>query len=321
MKAIRVNENGGPEVMKVEEIDLPAPEADQVAIDVRAAGVNPVDTYIRAGSEGYARPLPYTPGFDAAGVVDAVGSQVEGLQPGDRVYCAGTVSGSYAEKALCKAAQVHPLPENVTFPQGAGIGIPYGTAWRALFQKAHAQPGETVLVHGASGGVGLAAVQIARHAGLRVIGTASSDIGRKLVLDQGAQGVVDHADPAHMKKVVELAGGNGVNVILEMLANVNLEGDLQSLALGGRVVVIGSRGKIEITPRHTMARDASIIGMALFHATENDLRIVHAAIGAGLADGTLSPIVDQVFPLADAPKAHEAVMQSPSKGNIVLSNE
>src|SRR5688572_20536511 len=178
VKAIRVHEFGGPDMMRLEEVDLPAPANDQIRIRIQAIGVNPVDTYIRAGTYGKTTGLPYTPGFDAAGTVEAGGPDVKNVRLGDRVYCAGSVTGTYAETAICNAAQAYPLPPPISFAQGAAIGIPYATAYRALFQRARAIPGESVLVHGASGGVGLAAVQLARAAGLIVIGTAGSESGR-----------------------------------------------------------------------------------------------------------------------------------------------
>jgi len=318
MKAIRVHEFGGPEVMRLEEVSDPRPGPGQVLVKVHAAGVNPVDSYIRSGTYAVKPPLPYTPGMDAAGVVVEVGPDVKGLKAGDRVYTAGTLSGAYAELALCAASQVRPLPARVNFAQGAGVSIPYATAYRALFRRAQALPGETVLVHGASGGVGIAAVQMARAAGLTVIGTAGTERGRALVADQGAHHVVDHSAPGYLEQVLKLTDGRGVDVILEMLANVNLGKDLGLLARGGRVVVIGSRGTVEIDPRATMARDGSILGMALLNATEHELTSIHAALVAGLGNGALRPVVGRELPLADAPRAHHAVMEPGAYGKIVL---
>ena len=317
MKAIRVHGFGGPEVLRLEETNAPMAGPGQVVVKIEAVGVNPVDTYIRSGGYGK-RPLPYTPGSDAAGTVEAVGADVTGFKPGDRVYTAGTITGAYAEKCLCTAAQVRLLPERVTFAEGAGVYVPYYTAWFALFVRAEAKPGETVLVHGASGGVGLAAVQIARAAGLTVIGTAGSERGRQLVAAQGADLVLDHTQDGYLDTAKSYTGGRGIDVVLEMLANVNLGKDLGVVAQNGRVVVIGSRGPVEIDPRLTMQRNSSILGMSLSNATEPQLSQMHAAIGAGLLTGTLTPLVAETFPLADAPRAHEAVMQSGAHGKIVL---
>jgi NADPH2:quinone reductase len=317
MKAIRVHEFGGPEVMKLEEVPNLTPGPGQVVVRVKAVGVNPVDSYIRAGTYAVKPPLPYTPGMDAAGTVEAVG-QRESVEVGERVYVAGTLRGAYAEQTLCDASQVHRLPERVSFAQGAGVNVPYATAYRALYNRAHGQPGETVLVHGASGGVGIAAVQMARAGGLTVIGTAGTEKGRKLVLEQGAHHVVDHGKEGYAEEIMALTNGRGVDVILEMLANVNLAKDLTLLALRGRVVVIGNRGSIEINPRATMQRDLSILGLTLMNATKEELVGIHAALVAGLESGTLNPVVGREMPLADAPRAHRAVMEPGAYGKIIL---
>jgi len=319
MKAIRVHEFGGPDCMRLEEVPDPLAGSDQVLVRVHAAGINPVDTYIRSGIHAVRPKLPYTPGMDAAGVVEAVGMNVTGLGVGDRVYTAGTLSGAYAELALCEAAQVHRLPPSVTFAQGAAVNVPYATAYRGLFGRARAMPGETLLVHGASGGVGIAAVQLARSHGLFVIGTGGSEEGRRLVTEQGAHQVFDHHAEGYLDEIVKLTEGRGVDVILEMLANVNLGHDLKALARGGRVVVIGNRGTVEINPRDAMSRDASILAMTLMNAQGAELASIHAALVAGLENGTLRPVIGQEMPLAEAARAHEAVMQPGAYGKIVLT--
>ena len=318
MKAIRVHQFGGPEELRLEDVPNPQPGPGHVVVRIRAAGVNPVDTYIRSGNYG-ARPLPYTPGSDAAGIIVAVGEGVKSLVLGDRVFTAGTVSGAYAEMALCEESRVVHLPNCLSFSQGAGIFVPYATAYRALYFRAHAVPGEIVLVHGATGGVGTAAVQIAHAAGLTVIGTGGSDEGRNMVKEQGADYVLDHHDPACLERIMEITAGKGVDVILEMLANLNLGKDLPLLARGGRVVVIGSRGRVEIDPRDTMGRDASIMGMLLANATENELHTILAALFAGFSNGTLSPVVGKEIPLAEAPSAHIAAAAPGRYGKIVLT--
>jgi NADPH2:quinone reductase len=317
MRAIRIHAFGDSSVLKLEEIDAPAPGPRQVLVDVKAIGVNPVDTYIRSGTYGQ-RDLPYTPGFDAAGIVEAIGAGVERFKAGARVYVSRTLSGAYAEKTLVDEASVYALPANVAFAQGAAIGVPYGTAYRGLFHRAQARPGETVLVHGATGGVGIAAVQLGAAVGMSIIGTGGSDAGRKLVLEQGARHVLDHHDAAYLKALMKLTGDRGVDVILEMLANVNLANDLTVLAKFGRVVVIGNRGTIEINPRDTMGRDADIRGMTLMNATPGELASIHAAIYAGLSNKTLRPIIDKELPLAQAARAQEEVLEGDSHGKIVL---
>jgi NADPH2:quinone reductase len=318
MKAIRVREFGPPEVMRLEEVPTPLPGPGQVLVRVLAAGVNPVETYIRSGTYARKPALPYTPGSDAAGIVESVGGGAGGFAPGDRVYTSATLSGSYAEFALCDPARVHPLPEAVTFPQGAALGVPYVTAWRGLLQKARSAPGETVLVHGASGGVGIAAVQIARAAGLAVTATAGTPEGIALVLREGAHHALDHRDPSHFERAAALTGGRGFDIVLEMLANENLGGDLKILAMGGRVVVIGSRGPVRIDPRDAMTRDAVILGMLQGNMSEADRSAIHAGLRAGLENGTLRPVVSREIPLSSAAESHAAVMAPGAAGKIVL---
>lgn len=317
MKAIRVQQFGGPEVLRIEDVPTPVPDSGQVIVKIHAIGVNPVETYQRSGSN-LALKLPWTPGMDAAGVVEAVGAGVTRFKSGDRVYTSDTITGAYAEFAVCEQKSIHPLPASISFQQGAAINIPYATAYRALFHRARAQAGETVLIHGASGGVGIAATQMARAAGLTIVGTAGTDAGRKLVADEGAHYVVDHRDAGYLEKILQLTGGRGVDIILEMLANVNLGKDLTVLAPSGRVIVIGSRGNVEITPREMMRRDAEIRAMMLFNASDAELAGIHRALGAGLENGTLRPIVGREMPLADAAKAHIAVLEPGAYGKIVL---
>ncbi len=318
MKAIRVKEFGGPEVMRLEEVPDPKPSGAQVVVRIRAAGVNPVDTYMRAGIYPRKPTLPYTPGTDGAGTVESAGPDAKRFKAGERVYLAGSLSGTYAELALCEEQFVFPLPAHVSFAQGAAMHVPYATAFRALFQRAHALAGETLLVHGASGGVGIAAVQLARAAGLRVIGTVGSERGRKLVLAEGAHVVLDHSAPNHFEEALAATGGRGYDLIVEMLANVNLGRDLAILAPHGRVSVVGSRGNAEITPRDMMGRDGAIFGMSLGNATPQELISIHAALVAGLENKTLRPVIGQEIPLAEAARAHTAILAGGAYGKIVL---
>jgi NADPH2:quinone reductase len=318
MKAIRVSEYGGPAVLKLQEIPAPTPGPGQVLVRNHAVGVNPVDTYLRSNTDNRGPKLPYTPGSDSAGVVEAVGSGVTGVKPGDRVYVGGTSTGAYAELALCEQGQVHALAGNVSCAQGAGVNVPYATAYHALVHRGHGQAGETVLVHGASGGVGIAAVQIARALGMTVIGTAGTERGRRLVLSEGAHNALDHTASGYLDEVTGLTGGRGPDVILEMLANVNLQKDLGIVAMRGRIVVIGNRGNTEINARFAMNKDAAILGMALFHASPGQLTGIHSALVEGLRNGTLRPVVGQEIALAEAPRAHEAVMEAGHHGKVVL---
>ena len=322
MKAICVRTTGGPEVLVLENLPDPTPGDGQLVVRLHAAGVNPVDVYIRSAAQGRNPVLPYVPGLDGAGIVESVGPRLTGFAPGDRVYLSGTaplpMNGTYAERAVCTAAHVHPLPAHLSFSQGAAVNVAYATAYRSIADRARALPGETMLVHGGSGGVGVASIQIGRAMGLRVFATAGTERGLDLVLQQGAHLAFDHRAPGYLSGILAATGGRGVDVVIEMLANVNLDKDLGLLARNGRVVVVGNRGRVEIDARQTMGRDAAILGMTLMNATAEDRVRIHAALDAGLANGSLTPIVGREFPLADAAAAHEAVMQSGAYGKIVL---
>jgi NADPH2:quinone reductase len=316
MKAIRVHKFGGPEVLQLDDVAEPKAGAGQVLVEIKAAGVNPVDTYIRSGNYANLPQLPYTPGADGAGTVKAVGNGVAGVRPGERVWVAR--QAGYASAVAADAAMVHPLPAALSFAQGAAVGVPYATAYRGLHHKGHARAGETLLVHGASGGVGIAAVQLGVAHGMTVIGTGGTERGRKLVAEQGAHHVLDHTSPDYTKRLMDLTGNKGADVILEMLANVNLQKDIDLVARFGRIVIIGNRGTIEINPRGTMGKDASIHGLSLWNASSAELTEIMAALTAGLANGTLRPIVGKEFPLAQAAAAHQAVLEPGAYGKIVL---
>ena len=323
MKAIRVHEFGGPAVMKLEEIPDPVAGNGDVVVRVRAAGVNPVDAYMHTGTYARKPLLPYTPGQDGAGEIVSVGTDVRDFKAGDRVYVCGvgnTIAGAgtYAELALCVPSQLHQLPARVSFGQGAALGVPYCTAYRALFQRAGAKPGETVLIHGATGGVGIAAVELAHARGLSVIGSGGTDAGLKAAREHGADVVVNHRTAGYADEIMKATGGKGVNLVIEMAAHINLNRDLGLLAKHGRIVVVGNRGKTEIDARQAMGRDATILGMTLFNVSEADFVEIHAGLIAGLANGTLNPVVGREMPLADAARAHEAIMEPGALGKTVL---
>eukprot|EP01100_Stratorugosa_tubuloviscum_P015206 TRINITY_DN8588_c0_g1_i1.p1 TRINITY_DN8588_c0_g1~~TRINITY_DN8588_c0_g1_i1.p1 ORF type:complete len:369 (+),score=210.75 TRINITY_DN8588_c0_g1_i1:104-1108(+) len=319
-KAIRVNEAGPPSVMHIEQQEINSINATQILIQIKAIGVNPVETYIRAGIYGRATQIPYTPGNDAAGIIVKIGTSVQKFKVGDRVYTAGTVNGSYAEFCICEENKVYSLPERVSFEQGAGINIPYATAFRALLHRARARAGESVLVHGGSGGVGQAAIQFAKAYGLIVYATAGTEEGLKFIKEQGAHYTFNHNDSDYINQIAQQTNNQGVNIILEMIANKNLAKDFNVLSRFGRIIIIGSRGTIEINPRDLMSRDADVMGIALANSTQEQLDETHAAISAGLANGSLNPVVSKTFKLEEAPLAHEEIMKSTggAHGKIVL---
>lgn len=318
MKAIRVYEFGPPQVMYHEEIAVPKPGPGQVLVKIHAAGVNPVDTYIRAGIYPVKPKVPFTPGMDGAGVVAALGKGVRRFKEGARVYTTASVTGTYAEYAVCEESSVYPFPKRLSFSQAAAIGVPYATAYQCLFHKARAKKGETVLIHGASGGVGVAATQLARAAGLKIIGTAGYKEGLELVKKQGAHFVLNHRKEGYLDEVAKITKGRGVDLILEMIANINLNKDLGILALHGRVVVIGCRGTVEVNPRLMMGKDTTIMGMTIFNATKQEKSTIHRMLFRGFQNGRLKPVIGHELPLAEAARAHHEVMELPSYGKITL---
>lgn len=318
MKAILVRECGGPEVLKLEDLATPHPASGQVLVRIRAIGVNPYDTYMRNGTYSIKPPLPYIPGFDCAGVVESTAEDVTHVTVGQRVYVVRTLTGAYAEYALALESHVRPLPDGITLIQGAAIWVPYATAYHALHQCARAHAREKILIHGASGGVGIASVQMARAMGMIVLGTAGSSKGLKLVEREGAHYVFDHTAPGYQEQILRETGGAGVDLILEMLANVNLGHDLRLLAPHGRVVVIGSRGDVAITPRDLIARHGAIRGFSLLGISAAEEAEIHASLDAGLTNGTLRPIVGKEMPLSDAFYAHRDIIEPGAYGRIVL---
>jgi NADPH:quinone reductase len=300
-------------------VATPKPSAGEVLVRIHAAGVNPYETYMRAGAYALKPPLPYTPGSDGAGIVEAVGEGVKKVKQGDRVYTARTLTGAYADYALALEEQVHPLPARIDFKQGAGIWVPYGTAYHALHHAAKAHASETALVHGASGGVGIAALQIARAMGLKVLGTAGTPKGLEIAKREGAHQVFDHHKAEFQEEILQATGNRGVDIILEMLANVNLSHDTKLLANNGRVIVIGSRGEVTINPRELMARRASIRAFTLWGITPAEEADIHAGLFAGLENGTLRPVVGKELPLAEAARAHKEILEPGSPARSLSS--
>ena len=323
MKAIRVHSFGGPEVLQLETIDDPIPGAGEVVVELRAAGVNPADTYMRSGTYAVLPKLPYTPGGDGGGVISAIGPGVTDHKFGDRVFVGTALSfdltGCYAEKVKRKASEVLALPKGVTFPQAAAFGVSYPTAHYALFERGGARPGETVFISGASGSVGSSAIQLAKRAGLRVIGSAGTPKGLELVRAEGADHAVNHTQEGYMDEVRRFTGGKGPELILEMLANVNLASDMDVAAKFGRIIVIGNRGEITINPRVAMAKDLDIRGLALWNATAAQVKSMMLDILSGVTEGSLRPVVGREMRLSEAAAAHIAVLEHGVSGKLVLT--
>ncbi len=317
MKAIRIDRHGGPEVLQLQQQPEPRPGPGEILVRIKATAVNPADIYQREGIYGYSAEFPFTPGMEGAGVVEAVGPEVSHVKPGQAVYCLGSLTGTYAEAALVTAYQTVPLPHGVSFEQGACIFVSYTTAHLALFGRGNAKSGETVLIHGASGGVGLAATQLASHAGLNVIGTARTHEGRELIQAQGAALATNHQDT---DAIMEYTQGRGVDLIVEMLAGQNLAMDLELLSRSGRVMVVGSRQSAAIDPRALMQNNADIRGIMLLHMPLSAMLDVQEKLRSFFEQTPFKPVIAETFPMEQAAQAQKKVMRGPAHGRIVLRN-
>lgn len=316
MRAVVVTEYGEPEVLVDREIHIPAVGPGRILIRLMAAGVNPVDAYMREGSNEYRPILPFTPGMAGAGIIEDVGEGMIGYEIGERVYIAGSVSGTYAEYCICSPGQIFPLPARLGWAEAACLGVPYFTAARALFTKGRITEGDSVLIHGASGGVGLACLQLAAGRALRVFGTAGSDAGMSLVLRNGAEACFDHNEEGHCERIKEAS--EGIDLIVEMLANANLNNDITTLAVGARIVVVGSRGRIDFSPRDLMNGEYTLIGTRITLANLEEKASYAKLIEEGVEGGRIKPRVRAEFALEDSYRAHRMLMEGPSAGNVVL---
>lgn len=323
MKAIQVSQFGGRENLMYTDVEHVVAGKGEVCVRLYAAGVNPSDTYTLTGTYAFSIPqLPYTPGLDGAGVVEAIGEGVTNVQVGDRVFIAHQMgrknTGTFAEKVVCDASLVHLLADHISFEQGAALGIPALTAYRALFQRASLKPGQTVFVHGASGAVGLQVVQMAKAHGCKVIGTASKPEGKKMVHEAGADVVINHITEETIQDVLALTGGQGPDVIIEFLANINLETDLKMIAPYGKIIVVGNRGSIEINPRLAMQKECDILATALWNVPKAEYdQCLHGVMGM-LQSGALRPIIGTKLPLHEASQAFEQVTNGTGNGKLVL---
>ncbi len=277
---------------------------------------------MRNGSYAIVPKLPYIPGGDAGGVVSAIGAGVRDFHVGDKVFVGTALSfdltGCYAERVKRKASEVLHLPPGVSFAAAAAFGVSYTTAHYSLFERGDARAGETVFIHGASGSVGTSAIQLAKRAGLKVIGSGGTATGLELIVKEGADHAVDHTKEGYLNEVKRLTGGKGPELILEMLANINLAADMDLAAKYGRIIVIGNRGEITINPRVAMMNELDIRGIALWNATPEQVQPMMKDILDGVAAGALRPIIGREMPLAEAAAAHVAVLKPGAYGKIVL---
>ena len=323
MRAIRIESFGGSEVLKFQEsLHIPEPGPKHVLINVKSISINPVDTYIRSGQYSKLPPLPFTPGNDCSGVVERVGTEVCKFKAGDRVYALRSATGTYSTHTLCEDSFVNFLPECVQFREGACLGIAYYTAYRALIQIGGAKPNDLVLVHGASGGVGTACLQLCRMLGIRGVGTVGTEEGRKAAVSSGAETVFNHREEGYVDKLKEFSQTNeGFNVIVENAANINLDKDLELVAAKGCISIVGSKGmaSIEVVPRKFMLKECRVNGVFLGNMTPLELSQAHAAILAGAEIQILKPFINQAFELREAAKAHDLLMSGKGgAGKIVL---
>ncbi|MFK4951978.1 NADPH:quinone reductase [Lactococcus garvieae] len=321
MKAIEVSEFGNSNVLKYKELKDPVMKDDEIYVALKAAAVNPVETYVRQGTYAQLPSLPYIPGKDGAGIVKAVGKRVKNFKVGDRVFV--TVDSdaqfeTYAQAITCKATEATLLPENMTYSQGAAVGSSGLTALYALKQKAALKSGEYILVHGATGGVGTLVLQFAKLYGAKVIATAGSENGLEILKKLGADYVFNHHAEGYIKEIQDVTKNHGLDVIVEMLANVNLQKDLEVIGNNGRIVIIGNRGEVTINPRVLMMKGAHITGLMLANITPEEVEKNTQLLLQGLSEG-VKPVIDKVFPLEQAARAQDYIMENKgSMGKIIL---
>lgn len=322
MKAVRIHEYGGPGVLVYEEVPDPEPGPGQVLVRVEAASVNPIDVAVRENRFPTPKQPPKILGSDGAGTVVRVGDGVTAVGPGQRVLFSGLgigSEGSYAEYAVIHEAQAVPIPDSLPAAEAAAIGMAFPTAYYALVTRGGLQAGETVLVQGASGGVGSASLQLARALGARVLGTATGEDALALVRDLGAEAAIDFRHEDVPASVRELTDGRGVDLVHELVASENLAADITMLARHGRVVVTGQgpdpEARLPVGP--ALAADADVRFMSLANAGRAGVAAIAREVVAMVAAGRLRPVVGARLPLAEARRAHE-LLEGHHLGKVVL---
>ncbi len=323
MRAVVCRELSGPQSLKVEEVPDPKPGPGEVAIDVAAAGVNFADTLMVTGKYQEKPELPFTPGLELAGTVTALGTGVTGVAPGDRVI--GLVDrGAFAEVALVRADEVYPIPDSMDFDIAAGFPITYGTAHGALVWRAELQPGETLLVHGAAGGVGLAAVEVGKALGAEVIATAGGPEKLEIARAHGADHLVDYRSEDIRERVKALTGGRGADVVFDPVGGEVFMASLRAVAWGGRLLVIGfAAGKVpEIPANLLLVKNLAVLGLywgAYRQKGPDLLRAQFETLTRWHAEGRLEPLVSHRLDLAEAAEALDLLLTRKATGKVVLT--
>ena len=317
MKAIVINEFGGPDVMQVEEIEKPVPAADEVLVKVSAAGINYADIAVRKDAYLSRTKLPYVLGIEAAGVVEAIGSDVKGFKIGQRVLAFMTGGGGYAEYAAANAGQVFPIPDGIDFGEATALLVQGMTALGLLKD---AKAGQSILVHAAAGGVGTLLVQLAKQRGLTVIGTASSTEKLEKVLSIGADHAVNYSEDDWTQQVLDATGGKGVDIIIEMVGGEIVGKNLQVLGVNGTMWIYGSASGegYDLPVLGLMQKNHIVRGYWLALETAANRAAYAAELAEKIAGKQLQVFVTE-FPLAKAADAHRAIEGRKTTGKIVLT--
>jgi NADPH:quinone reductase len=323
MKAILCRQYGPPEALSYEELPAPAPGPGEVVVSVRAASVNFPDVLIIQNRYQVKPPLPFTPGSELAGVVKSIGEGVANVRPGERVI-AFAAYGAFAEECVVPAVRVVPMPAGMDFPTAASFLLTYGTAHHALRNRAECSPGETLVVLGAAGGVGLAAVEIGKVLGLRVIACASSAEKLEVCKAHGADATIDYRAEELRERIKALTEGRGADLVYDPVGGAYTEAALRASAWRARLLVIGfAGGEIpRIALNLPLLMERSIVGVYWGEWSRRAPAEFAAAVrelSAWYAEGRLQPHVSQIFPLEKAPEALARMAARQVTGKVVLS--
>ena len=322
MRAVRIQRFGGPEVLEVAEIEPPQPEDDEVLVELRAAGVNRADILLRSGSYHDAPPFPIVPGREGSGVVLGVGPGAAGLRPGDRVVGVVGSPGFYAEQIVVPAVRTVPIPDDLGWAEAASLPTAWLTAWYCVRRLGRVRPGETVLVQAAASGVGDAAVQIAKHAGARVIAAAGSDEKVGWALEHGADEGVNYERHDVVAEALRITGDRGVDVVIDAVGGRVFPSSLKATGHGARVVALANVTLEDSTvnTRDFYPKNVTIYGFQIANLMERgyDPRPDLEELIPLVADGTFRVHIDKTFPLAEAEAAHRYLEERRNRGKVVL---